>query len=133
MFRSWQRSQSRRVRRSMNQLATARAFRPQTLRLEDRALPASLTVGPVENVSRLAGNQSEASIAINPTNPNNIVAVSNTFTGNGIRVYRTLDAGASWSTLLVGPGPLGTNPCCDSEVVFDTFGNLFIVYLDFGI
>lgn len=104
--------------------------------LEDRCLMAAVvTVGPNVNMSRLAGAQSEASLAINPTNTNNIVAFSNDLaTGptGGVRFYRSLDGGATWSTRLIGNNDgLGKDACCDTQATFDSFGNLFAVFLDF--
>src|SRR5437868_10319716 len=104
MFWSSKRPGSRRIRHSATFRSKALSYRPAMQRLEDRTTPASLSVGPVENVSRLPGNQSEAAIAINPTNPSNIIAASNTFAGSGVEVYRTTDAGASWTSQLVGAG-----------------------------
>jgi hypothetical protein len=88
--------------------------------LESRQLlTLTLTVGPNLNTGHLSGNQSETSIAINPTNPNNLYAVSNT----SRRV--SFDAGATWSN--AGTLPSGT--CCDNKSVFDQYGNLFVSYL----
>lgn len=86
------------------------------------ALPAG-----VVDVSKSAGNQSESFIVINPTNPQNIVAFANEdISNNTFRAY-TLNGGATWTS---GDINVGT-ACCDGQsVAFDSFGNLFLVYID---
>jgi hypothetical protein len=107
-------------------------FRPLVERLESRDVP-SLVVGSNVNMSRLPASQAEASLAINPTNPNNLVAFSNDDgVSSGIRVYRSTDAGATWSSRVITNGDgLGVRGCCDGETAFDAFGNLFLTYIDF--
>ncbi|HUS15758.1 MAG TPA: proprotein convertase P-domain-containing protein, partial [Chloroflexia bacterium] len=80
----------------------------------------------VVNVSQRSGNEAESQVVINPTNPNNIVAFSNLASGNSIfRAYST-DGGASWTR-----GTVATNvACCDAQAAFDSFGNLFMVYIN---
>jgi hypothetical protein len=88
-------------------------------------------VGPVD-ISRANGNQSEASLALNPTNPSNLVAFSNDQGTGGVHVYVSNDAGATWSNRQIGNNDgLGVNACCDTQAAFDQFGNLFAVYIDF--
>ncbi|MBI3468512.1 MAG: exo-alpha-sialidase [Planctomycetes bacterium] len=110
----------------------ATGFRPRVELLETRWLP-SLTVGPNVNVSKLQNNQSEASIAINPTNVNNLVAFSNEFAvASGIRVYVSNNGGTTWTSRVITNGDgLGVRGCCDTQAAFDNFGNLFVTYLDF--
>src|SRR5262245_47299852 len=60
-------------RRNPTSLRQRAGFRPRLEALEDRWLP-SLTVGPNVNMSKMLGPEGEASLAINPTNPNNLVA-----------------------------------------------------------
>src|SRR5947209_3818414 len=95
-------------------------FRPELECLESRRLM-SLAVGPNVNMSRLRSGQAEASIAMNPVDPNNLVAFSNTDeSSNGVRVYASHDAGASWSTRLITNGDgLGVAGCCDTQAAFD--------------
>jgi hypothetical protein len=81
---------------------------------------------PVVNVSVRTGNESESSLRINPTDPNNIVVFSNLATANSIFLGRSTDAGATWTRSTVA-----TNvACCDGQAVFDSFGNLFMVYIN---
>jgi hypothetical protein len=105
--------------------------------LEDRCVPASFSVGPNVNISRLPGNQAEDSLAINPINPNNIVACSNdeaaALLGIGTQFYRSMDGGVTWTSKQIGTGP-GTGDGLpisvgDGELTFDNFGNLFVTYL----
>jgi hypothetical protein len=113
---------------------TARAcYRPEIELLESRRL-LSLSVGPNVDMSNgLHSGQAEASIAMNPTNPNNLVAFSNTDENtSGVRLYVSNDAGATWSTRLIGHGDgLEVAACCDTQIAFDDFGNLFAVNIDF--
>src|SRR5262249_39414544 len=83
-------------------------------------------VAPVTNVSVRSGNESESFLMVNPTNPNNLVAFSNLASENSIfRAYST-NAGASWTR-----GTVATNvACCDGQAAWDTFGNLFLVYIN---
>ena len=65
------------------------------------AAGATLTVGPNHNVSRMPGNQAETTIAINPTNPDNIAIASNTEGGFALFEAYSVDGGASWNAQLV--------------------------------
>src|SRR5205085_3313715 len=102
--------------------------RPRLESLEDRCVPATLTPGANVNIGRLPDNQAEAAIAINPTNPNNVVAVSNDDgIFSGIRFYRSTDGGTTWTNRVIGAGDsLGVAACCDGQLTFDQFGNLFL-------
>src|SRR5206468_4476126 len=78
----------------------------------------------VVNVSATAGNQAESFVNVNPTNTNNIVATSNTDAPSIFRAYST-DAGATWTRGTIATGVA----CCDGQAAWDTFGNLFFVYI----
>jgi hypothetical protein len=81
---------------------------------------------PVVNVSATTGNQAESFINVNPTNPNNIVATSNDPGTNSIfRAYST-DGGTTWTRGTIATGVA----CCDGQAAWDTFGNLFLVYIN---
>src|SRR6478672_7093204 len=81
---------------------------------------------PVVNVSTTTGNQAESFINVNPTNPNNLVATSNNPSSASIfRAYST-DAGATWTRGTIATGVA----CCDGQAAWDTFGNLFLVYIN---
>src|SRR3954447_25436108 len=80
---------------------------------------------PVVNVSATSGNQAESFINVNPTNPNNLVATSNTSANSIFRAYST-DAGATWTRGTVATGVA----CCDGQAAWDSFGNLFLIYIN---
>jgi hypothetical protein len=83
-------------------------------------------VAPVVNASQRTGNEDESFVVINRTNPNNIVAFSNLATANSIFRAYTMDGGTTWTR-----GTVATNvACCDGQAVFDSFGNLFLVYIN---
>src|SRR5439155_661242 len=82
-------------------------------------------------------NESEEAIAVNPTNPNNIVTITNIGHREagltaGMFEGVSFDGGLTWSTKLIGTGaagdPLG-DACCDPSLSFDRYGNLFLTYL----
>src|SRR5437870_1660042 len=79
----------------------------------------------VVNVSATAGNQAESFVNVNPTNTNNLVATSNTDSNSIFRAYST-DAGATWTRGTIATGVA----CCDGQAAWDTFGNLFLVYIN---
>jgi hypothetical protein len=89
------------------------------------------------DVSQRHLNESEEAIAINPTNPNNIVIVTNighreAGLTSGMFKAVSFDGGATWTTKLIGtsttPDVFG-DACCDPTLSFDEFGNLFMSYL----
>lgn len=80
---------------------------------------------PVVNVSATAGNQSESFVMVNPNNTNNLVVISNTTTNSIFRAY-SFNGGSTWTR-----GTIATNvACCDAQAAWDTFGNLFVVYIN---
>jgi hypothetical protein len=88
-----------------------------------------LSVGPNVDVSRRSGNQAEQAVAVNPTNPNNIVIVSNLEFGTGMWESYSFDGGATWTRHLVAKGGNLGASCCDPTLSFDAYGNLFMGYL----
>jgi hypothetical protein len=119
-------------------------FRPSLELLEDRCLLSVNTTtqvaGPNIDVSNLAGYQGETTIAINPTNPLNMIAGSNTLSAKGKKgggnteaywtkdggnteAYWTKDGGNTWSA--VNLGGLG-----DPGVAFDRSGNAYFSFID---
>ena len=90
-----------------------------------------LTVSANVNVSRTLGNQAEQTVAVNPTNPDNIVVISNDPSpGPGLFQSSTFDGGVTWTTrqIATGADELGA-ACCDPSLAFDGYGNLFFTYL----
>lgn len=92
----------------------------------------SLLVSTPANVdiSRRAGNESEEAIAVNPTNPQNIVMVSNIQEGvSGMFASVSFDGGKTWNGRIIGNGDNLGDACCDPSLSFDEYGNLFLTYL----
>jgi hypothetical protein len=100
-----------------------------------RTTPASATPLNVD-VSQRHLNESEEAIAVNPTNPDNIVIVTNIGHAEagltaGMFEAVSFDGGLTWTTKLIALGtndPLGDS-CCDPSLSFDEYGNLFMTYL----
>lgn len=92
---------------------------------------AQTSIPPNVNVSQRAGNESEEAIAVNPTNPNNIVMFTNIAEGvNGMFLAVSFDGGQTWSKRIVGEGTdVFGDTCCDPSLSFDAYGNLFMTYL----
>jgi hypothetical protein len=97
-------------------------------------------VGTIVDASNFIGGvgaqEFEEDIAINPTNPNNIVIETNA-TANGFQVGPqggnmlsvSFDGGNTWSARYFATGNDAFDPaCCDPSVAFDEFGNLFVSY-----
>lgn len=101
--------------------------------LECRAL-LTFVPGTDVNVSQLFGDQVEVSIAVNPTNPQNLIMVSSggdTF-GDEQFIARSVDGGLNWTRT-----PLdffddnqfnGVIDRSEASVAFDAFGNVHIAY-----
>ena len=99
--------------------------RDRALKQTDLLLVPLACLEPVVNVSATTGNQAESFINVNPTNPNNLVATSNTNSNSIFRAYST-DAGATWTRGTIATGVA----CCDGQAAWDSFGNLFLVYIN---
>jgi hypothetical protein len=82
------------------------------------------------DVSQRQGNESEEAIAVNPTNPNNLVIVTNVdHPAAGMFEGVSFDGGSTWTTNLIGNNDNLGDACCDPSLSFDEFGNLFMTYL----
>ncbi len=97
---------------------------------------AGQTIGPNRNLSRLAGNQYETAVAINPGNANQMFVVARNEVG-GLYKARSTDGGLTWTGQLIAthnPAPSGDVPRAygNASVAWDDFGNLFLVYLSQG-
>ncbi|HKB19672.1 MAG TPA: hypothetical protein VKC65_01575 [Gaiellaceae bacterium] len=81
--------------------------------------------------SVLLGNEAEDSIAVNPTDPSNVVTMS-TLPGPVSGLFRgaSFNSGRTWTRGVIGgPGdPLG-EICCDQQLAWDRYGNLWMTYL----
>ena len=85
------------------------------------------------DVSQRPGNEAEEAVAVNPTDPANVVIVTNVAgTAPGMFEAVSRDGGTTWSTRVIATGaagdPLGS-ACCDASLSFDQYGNLFMTYL----
>jgi len=96
------------------------------------ATPASAAAPPPNlNVTAMPGNEAEDAIAVNPTNPSNAVAMSTLpDVVAGLAVGVTTNGGATWQRRIIGAAgdPLG-EICCDEQLAWDRFGNLWMAYL----
>jgi hypothetical protein len=82
------------------------------------------------DVTQRHGNESEEAIAVNPTNPNNVVMVSNIAEGvSGMFAGVSFDGGRTWRGRIIGDGDNLGDACCDPSLSFDGYGNLFLTYL----
>jgi BNR/Asp-box repeat len=84
------------------------------------------------NVTAMPGNEAEDAIAVNPTNPSNVVAMSTLpDVVAGLAVGVSTDGGKTWARRVIGSttaDPLG-DICCDEQLAWDRFGNLWMTYL----
>ncbi len=82
------------------------------------------------DVSQRPTNESEETVAVNPTNPRNIVIVTNVvFPDAGLFEGVSFDGGATWATKIIADNDNLGAACCDPSLSFDSFGNLFLTYL----
>ena len=97
------------------------------------AVPARAAVPANVNVSRMKQNQSEASVAVDPTNPQNVVVVSN-LDYYGLMLGVSHDGGATFTRRTFAnrtyPAHDFGQACCDPTASWDGYGNLFLVWLD---
>src|SRR5213083_2201885 len=83
------------------------------------------------NVTAMPGNEAENAIAVNPTNPSNVVAMSTLpDVVAGLAVGVSFNDGQTWTRRVIGTAgdPLG-EICCDQQLAWDRFGNLWMTYL----
>jgi len=82
--------------------------------------------------SVLAGNEAEDAIAVNPTDPSNVVTMSSLAdVVAGLSENVTFDGGQTWTRRVIGSStsdPLG-DICCDQQLAWDGYGNLWMTYL----
>jgi hypothetical protein len=86
------------------------------------------SVGANVNITRLGGNQSEGTIAVNPVNPQQLFMASN----SGTRAANSTDGGQTWANYSIGGADGLPASCCDNVARFDRFGNLYLVYIGLG-
>ena len=88
------------------------------------------TPSPNVNITKLAGNQSEAAIAIDPLDPTHVVEFSNRERGAGMYVANSVDGGATWTVKSFARDDQFGKACCDPTLSWDAYGNLFMAWLD---
>jgi len=91
------------------------------------------------NSAQKTGDDNECAVSINPVNKNQVFAFCNTG-GPGLFATRSTDGGATWifpdpadKTIADGDAGQGPAACCDPTSAWDTFGNLYLTYIDSGI
>jgi hypothetical protein len=100
------------------------------------AAHAQVVGGTDFNLSQKLGDDSECAIAKNPTNKNQLFALCNVAASGGLFEARSINLGATWiypdagKTIADGDAGQGPTACCDPTLAWDTFGNLFITYID---
>lgn len=100
------------------------------------AAHAQITGNPDVNTSKLANYQNECAIIKNPTNKLQLFAACNN-AGPGMFAARSTDLGVTWTypdpvdkTIADGDPGQGPLACCDPTLAWDSFGNLYIGYID---
>lgn len=117
------------MRRAISGIASA-AVVVASLALPALSAHASRGVPPNFDVSAQPGNEAEDAIAVNPTNPLNIVAMSTLpDVPAGLFEGASFDGGQTWTRQVIGTGGDLGEICCDQQLAWDEFGNLWMVYL----
>jgi hypothetical protein len=82
------------------------------------------------DISAMHGNEAEDAIAINPVNPSNVVAMSTLpDVVSGLFEGVSFDGGTTWTRQVIGTGGQLGQICCDQQLAWDNFGNLWMTYL----
>ncbi len=97
---------------------------------------AQVSGGTDINLSKKNRHDSECAVAKNPTNKLQLFVLCNT-AAPGLFAARSTDGGLSWifpdatdKTIADGDAGQGPSACCDPTLAWDTFGNLFITYIN---
>ena len=100
--------------------------------LATTGLAAAAPLPPVFDTSAMPGNEAEDAIAVNPTNTSNVVTMSTLpDVVSGLSANVTFNGGRTWARRVIASttsDPLG-NACCDQQLAWDRFGNLWMTYL----
>ena len=87
---------------------------------------------PNFNVTAMPGNEAEDAIAVNPTNPSNVLVMSTLpDVVAGLAAGVSFNSGSTWTRNVIGGSTsdqLGAI-CCDQQLAWDRFGNLWMTYL----
>ena len=92
--------------------------------LEPTGLSLGVAGNPDINVSKLSGDENECAIAKNPNDPQQLVVHCN----SPDNPWRSTDGGQTW----VAGGAIGSY-CCDPNLAWDSFGNLYATYINGGV
>jgi hypothetical protein len=94
-------------------------------------VPAAEAAPPANfDISRVHGNEAEDAIAVNPTNRRNVVAMAVLpDVKSGLSVGVSFDGGKTWATRAIGRNDALGKICCDEQLAFDRYGNLWMTYL----
>jgi hypothetical protein len=98
------------------------------------ALNTACAQPPNTNLSNIAGFDGEPSMAINPANPQNLIAAWMRLRIDGkiwIAVRASMDGGSTWSPIQFLPHVQVGSGSADVSVVFHRSGNAFLQYVDF--
>jgi hypothetical protein len=110
-------------------LAVSLTFAPLALAGQPVAA-APPSVASNVDVSVAHGNEAEDAIAVNPTNPQNVVAMSTLAdVPSGLFEGVSFDGGHTWTRHVIGDGDALGEICCDQQLAWDRYGNLWMVYL----
>src|SRR5438552_16182971 len=84
------------------------------------AMPALAAIPTNVDTSFAHGNEAEDAIAVNPTNPQNIVVMS-TLPGvsSGLFEGVSFDGGHTWNRKVIGRGGDLGKICCDQQLAWD--------------
>lgn len=97
---------------------------------EKAASPWRVAATDVQNVSRAEGLQTEVSVAVDPSNAQNLFAASNETVETELRVYSSTDGGRTWTSRR---GPLLNIDTCvwgDPAVAIAPNGRQYVAYTE---
>lgn len=81
------------------------------------------------NTTKRTGDQTETTIAIDPSNPNRVFMASNELSVTGMAAAYSTNGGTSWNLRTFATGGDITAANGDPSAAFDMFGNLWLTYL----
>jgi hypothetical protein len=121
---------SRRVLRILTAATSAFAAVALLAAMPGPTAAAGPPIPPNLDSSVMPGNEAEDAIAVNPANPSNIVTMATLpDVVSGLFKGVSFDGGQTWTRQVIGTGaPLG-EICCDEQLAWDRFGNLWMTYL----
>jgi hypothetical protein len=91
---------------------------------------ATQTTPPNFDASAMHGNEAEDAIAVNPANASNVVTMSTLpDVVSGLFEGVSFNGGQTWTRQVIGTGGQLGEICCDEQLAWDRFGNLWMTYL----